>query len=221
MKAESPHLVELAIARAGDDPRHVMPVLPRGCRRILDVGCGAGQTLMTCDLGPGIYSCGVDVDLAALRLGRQLTARIAFVCAPGEDLPFASNCFDFVISRVALPYMDIPGALAEIHRVLKPNGTLWVALHPYAMARRELIRSVRALSVKGTLFRLYVLLNGFALHVFGTVFRYPFGRWRRESFQTGGGVRRALHAAGYDQIEIVIGRFFVATARKRPARETR
>ena len=41
------HLLELEIARSPDDPRCVMPELRPSYRAVLDVGCGAGQTLLT------------------------------------------------------------------------------------------------------------------------------------------------------------------------------
>src|SRR5207245_7299416 len=47
-----------------------------------------------------------------------------------ELLPFREASFDFVFSRVALPYMHIPKAASEMGRVLKPGGGLWCLLHP-------------------------------------------------------------------------------------------
>jgi len=37
-------------------------------------------------------------------------------------MPFADGSFDRVISAIALPYMNIQKALAEIHRILVPGG---------------------------------------------------------------------------------------------------
>jgi SAM-dependent methyltransferase len=213
MGAEAAHLVELEIARTPGDPRRVMPAVPPACRRVLDVGCGAGQTLIASDLGAGVTAAGVDVDFAALSLGRRLTGRVGFVCALGETLPFRDGSFDLVLSRVALPYMHVPRALAEFRRVLAPGGRLWLVLHPASGVLRDLGRAVRAGRAKAALDRLYVLGNGLALHCFGTVFRSPFTPGRCESFQTRRAMRRAL-GAGFDGTEIDNGPFLVATARK-------
>ena len=83
MDVLTPHLAELRVALTLDDPRRIMPAIPAGCRRVLDVGCGAGQTLIGSDLEPGVVACGADRDVAALQLGRQLTERVTFVCAAG------------------------------------------------------------------------------------------------------------------------------------------
>ena len=72
MDVEAAHLEELRVARRLDDPRRVMPVVPAGCRRVLDIGCGAGQTLIGADVDGGVMACGVDRDVAALQLGRRL-----------------------------------------------------------------------------------------------------------------------------------------------------
>jgi SAM-dependent methyltransferase len=84
MSALAYHLSELEIARSANDPRRTMPVLPDPFRSILDLGCGAGQTLIACDLGPEVLACGVDVDEEALKLGRQWSQQICFVRAQGD-----------------------------------------------------------------------------------------------------------------------------------------
>src|SRR5436190_8968886 len=102
------HLEELEIAKDAGATGHIMPNLPKGKSRILDVGCGAGQTLIASDLSRDARAFGIDVDHSALRLGRSLTKRVGFVCSRAECLPFPNEYFDVVISRIALPYTHIP-----------------------------------------------------------------------------------------------------------------
>lgn len=211
------HLAELEIAADPGHPSHVNPRIPAGAR-VLDVGCGAGQTLITA--ADGSRPVGIDLDLAALRLGRTLTRRIPFVCAAGEALPFRAASFDLVISRVALPYMHVPRALAEARRVLRNGGTLWATLHTAGF----LWRGLRRASARGRVSQALVLLNGVLFHLTLRLCRLP-GRGF-ESFQTGSAIRRALRAAGFEEIELARGRHFVATARAgggagRRRRETR
>jgi ubiquinone/menaquinone biosynthesis C-methylase UbiE len=208
------HLLELEIAKKKTDPRRVAPALRGRFQRILDLGCGAGQTLIASDLTPGTFSCGVDVDQEALALGRRLTKDISFVRASGERLPFPDNYFDAVISRLALPYMRLPNALREIARVLTPGGQVWLMFHPASMVYQSFTKSLRERNVKNLIFQLYVVSNGLFFHFTGKQFRSPFNRSRCESFQTAGGVLRAMRAAGFEQVRADRGEYLVVTASK-------
>ena len=210
------HLSELEIARDPDAPGHLLPPIPVGCRAVLDIGCGAGQTLIASRLGDDVLACGVDPVHQALALGRSIEPRLLLGAALGEDLPFAGETFDLVYSRVALPYMHVPRALREIARVLRPGGTVWLSLHPPAFALRTALRALRAGKVKGALFPLYTLFNALLLPLLDRQLRWPFGRSSRyESVQTGHGMRLALQRAGFTDVRVTRGRFFVVTARKR------
>lgn len=207
------HLAELAIAKAKDDPRRVMPALPAQFGSILDLGCGAGQTLLACELQPEVFACGADIDEEALRYGRQMNGKIHFVRAGGEALPFAAQTFEVVISRVAIPYMHIPTALGEIARVLKPGGHIWFTLHPLALVRKWLWSALRNGKLKSVIYQSYTLLNGLLLHWFGNQVRFPLNRARCESFQTERGITRALQAAGFTRVQTELnGQFFVVKA---------
>lgn len=206
------HLRELAIARDPASPEHVQPEIGPADRTIVDLGCGAGQSLIAAGIGEGRTAIGVDIDLGALALGRTLTTTLHFVAGRAEVLPIASSTVDLVISRVALPYTDVPAALREIGRVLRPGGRCWLALHPPALAWRELIRAIRRASLRAVAYQLYVLANGTSLHLVGRQFAYPLRRTRFESVQRSDGVRRALIAAGFGSIVVERGRFFVVTA---------
>jgi ubiquinone/menaquinone biosynthesis C-methylase UbiE len=196
------HLESLAMAESKDDPRQTVPTLPAQCRRLLDIGCGAGQTLLALKLPPGALACGIDIDEEALRLGRARTTGLHFGCAVGEQLPFRAQAFDAVISRVALPYMEIPQALAEAARVLQPGGFVWFTLHPFRLTRRWFWKDLRLGNWRGVIYQFYVMGNGLLFHFTGKQFRYPLKRQRCESFQTARGMQRALQQAGFEQIQV-------------------
>jgi ubiquinone/menaquinone biosynthesis C-methylase UbiE len=202
---DSYHLCELAVARDSTDPRHVNPPAFPTDRRVLDVGCGAGQTLVTC-YGDRC-SFGVDVDLGALQLGRTMTKQISFVCAAAESLPFSDGQFDVVIARVSLPYSNLRRSLREIHRVLKPGGFFWAVLHPLSLRWFKKANLRKPLTLVKLM---YVTLNTFAFHFTGMVFPYRCGRY--ESFQTSSGIKRALMTAGFDRIVVSRQSHFVVTA---------
>lgn len=217
MDSSAYHLEELAIGQRLDDPARILPPISGRDRRILDVGCGAGQTLIVSNLDSGVMACGVDVDFSALALGKGLTRSVQFVCAKGESLPLQSDYFDRVICRVAMPYMHIPSALAEIGRVLRAGGSLWLVLHAPSMTMREVMANVYRLRLKGAVYRLYALANGIALHFLGKQFHLPLAPHRCESCQTTGGIRKALRRAGFESIDVRRDTFFVVTAQKAAA----
>ena len=118
--------------------------VPERHQRILDVGCGAGQTLVASRLDAQVTAIGIDRDFGALKLGRHIDGRVSFICARGETLPLASSFFDLVVSRVSLPYMNTRAALSEMTRVLAPGGSVWLALHPYERIAGELKAALKA-----------------------------------------------------------------------------
>jgi SAM-dependent methyltransferase len=212
--ARSYHLEELRIARDPSSPAHLLPEIPSACRVVLDIGCGAGQTLIASDLPSEVLAFGIDPDKGALALGRTLSDQVHFASASGEDLPFTDGAFDMVISRVALLYMNIPRALAEISRVLRPGGRVWFSLNPPSFALQRMGAAIRAGSVRGFVFSLYTLANAFSLQISNRLLKWPFGRKRYESVQTTAGMKRSLQQAGFDDIRVERGRFFVVTARR-------
>jgi ubiquinone/menaquinone biosynthesis C-methylase UbiE len=179
--------------------------------RVLDVGCGAGDSMreelqLRCVGGQPVEMVGVDIDEAVLAEGRKNYPEFLFVCAKGERLPFPDASFDAVISRVAMPYMDIPVTLREMRRVLKAGGELRIKLHPSSYTVSELVAELGSGSAKSRaasfVYRSYVIANGLALHWMGFNFHFPLARHRCESFQTQSGMKKALVAAGFEQVDV-------------------
>jgi ubiquinone/menaquinone biosynthesis C-methylase UbiE len=187
------HDDELRIALDGANPQRVVPETGNA-ESVLDIGCGAGQTLVA--IGNHKRRVGVDIDVAALRFGlaRTMASGIRVAAAKGEHLPFADRTFDFVYSRVALPYMRIPAALAEMHRVLRPRGRLWLTLHTIGIPAAQF----RGGNLKGKVYAAYTMLNGLWFHLSGRTF--PFVRGLCESIQTERGMRIALSRARFSNI---------------------
>jgi ubiquinone/menaquinone biosynthesis C-methylase UbiE len=215
-QARAYNLKELSIARNREDPRRVMPPIRATDRAILDVGCGAGQTLIASELGPDVVRIGIDIDPAGLVQGHELDDTIGFVCGKGESLPFKSQSFDMVVARVSLPYMRTRPALAEFGRVLRDDGALWLTLHHFPFVAREFVKAVARFDVMRAAYRFYVLTNGVSSHVIGREFACPYTGGRVESFQTRGGIARSLHTLGFVNVESVTTEsFFIVTATKR------
>ena len=97
--------------------------------RILDIGCGTADLSLACArMGPVI---GCDFSHPMLRLGLKKvnSARnphpIDLLEGDALNLPFQDACFDAVVSAFVLRNLaHIPKGLAEMRRVLKPQGVL-------------------------------------------------------------------------------------------------
>jgi SAM-dependent methyltransferase len=99
---------------------------------VLDVGCGAGQTLRLLHLCPPAERMGFDIDLEALAFGCRLAEvngdTIRFLGASAHQIPFRDNRFTHVICRVCLNYLHQRRALREMVRVLRPEGYLYCSV---------------------------------------------------------------------------------------------
>ena len=94
---------------------------------MLDLGCGAGHASFA--VAPHAAAV-VAYDLTAEMLAvveREASARklgnITTVQGMAEKLPFPDAHFDFAITRTSAHHWhDVPAALREARRVLKPGG---------------------------------------------------------------------------------------------------
>ena len=93
---------------------------------VLDVGCGQGTDLVAY-LRAGARATGVDLTPRHVEIARRHVAACGLEAEVGigdaEALPFEEGSFDRVSSNGVLHHTpDLPAALAEIRRVLRPGG---------------------------------------------------------------------------------------------------
>ena len=108
-------------------------------KRVLDLGCGTGDlTLAALDAGASevIGTDFVGEMLGAARLKCPITEPAEFVQGDALHLPYPDASFDAVLNAFLLRNVgDLPGALQEMVRVLRPGG--WLACleitHPPAI----------------------------------------------------------------------------------------
>ncbi len=111
-----------------DDRSMIAELLDPAGDDVLDVACGTGRfTRYVADEAAFVW--GIDVSEEMLQQGRKYVDRdaaenVGFARMDATDLQFASEQFDSVACCWALHlFPDIPETVAEIHRVLKPQGT--------------------------------------------------------------------------------------------------
>ena len=107
----------------------LLPVLsrfpPSDRSLVLDVGCGAGRDMATL-AETAAKVIGVDVSHQMARLALQFGPAVT---ADNCSLPFPDGVFDYVWTRVVLPYIpNWQTALAEDWRMLKHGGILVLIL---------------------------------------------------------------------------------------------
>lgn len=207
------HLEELAAIQDRQHPKRHVPAFPCKGWAVLDVGCGIGQTLMAPEFSCALELHGIDPDPVAIAEGRRRHPGLHLLEASAETLPYPDGRFDLVFSRVSLPYCDIGAALDEMCRVLKPGGQLWITLHPLRIELRRIRQAAFAFNVKRLIDRAYVLVNSLRFSITGRCFARPWHA-SQETFQTSGGMRRALSRAGFTEIRIQRDTHFLITARK-------
>lgn len=102
--------------------------LPAPGERVLDLGCGCGLDLCVAAalVGPAGCAVGVDLTRPMLEAARRAIAPPPLLSeADACRLPFRSGVFDRVLSNGVLNLVaDKDSAFREIHRVLRPGGTL-------------------------------------------------------------------------------------------------
>ena len=114
--------------------------------RVVDVGCGPGRLVIVFAerVAPSGSVDGIDAAAEMInRASNQARKRgvpATFQVAFAQDLPFADDTFDAVACTLALHHVaehDQPTAVAEMYRVLKPNGRLLIAEFHKGQGRRH------------------------------------------------------------------------------------
>jgi len=109
--------------------------LPAGAR-VLDVGCGSGWAARElAQAASNVQATGIDISDEMVRVARESSQdfpNVQFELATAEQLPFSDDAFTHAFSMESLYYYrNIPKALKEIHRVLKPQGVFVAVVDLY------------------------------------------------------------------------------------------
>ena len=97
---------------------------------VADVGCSAGFIADELAAAGAKETYGFDIDEPGLEKARaRFGERVQFVCAPGEAMPLPDESLDVVVfNHIYEHVVDPEAVLADIRRVLKPEGVLYLGL---------------------------------------------------------------------------------------------
>ena len=105
--------------------------LPQDPVNVLDIGCGGAS--LAGFLAPETETMiGMDISLEVLKQVRQKLGsnvgadKVHLVVADASQLPFRDECMDYVMSRYTLHHTQLDTSLPEIHRILLPDGQVFL-----------------------------------------------------------------------------------------------
>jgi SAM-dependent methyltransferase len=120
-------------------------LVPAPGRATLELGCGEGRVAR--DLADrGHRVTGVDSSPTLLEAAAAADPSGEYVLTDAASLPFSDATFDLVVAYNSLMDIeDMPGAVREAARVLRPDGRFCVCVtHPFADAGRFAAREADA-----------------------------------------------------------------------------
>ncbi len=132
---------ERLLARLGEDLSQA---------RVLEYGCGTGWiTTQLAERGASVAAFDISPEAVAQTraalAARNLLHRCEVEVMPGERLSYPDNTFDMAVGFAILHHLDVPLALSQLRRVLKPGGRAFFA---EPLASNPLIRAYRRLTPK-------------------------------------------------------------------------
>lgn len=140
----------------------------KDCDTLLDLGCGTGRLYDVLAKHCKQYT-GLDFSQEMLKLfreGRMLRENDKLELGEASDMPFADSSFDGVVSSVVLQHIVDPEkflkVVAEIKRVLKPDGVLYLletALSGVSSWQPFFYQKIRSLEHYKTVFAPEIMLK--------------------------------------------------------------
>ena len=178
---------------------------------VVDLACGTCDQILSAFRQNRDIRMGIAVDPAQRMLdigsakvkSAGLNRRISLIRGDGICLPLAGDCADCaMISFGIRNVVDAAGSLAELHRILKPGGSL--AVLEFSLPGNRLIRTVYLLYFRHVLPR-----AGYAISGDGQAYRYL--NRTVEDFYGRGEFCSMMRDAGFGGVEMTSLTFGAAT----------
>jgi len=94
--------------------------------RVLELGCGTGYfTKELIKTNAHIVAIDISDNLLNEAKSTIVAKNVEFLLENAYQMSFHDNIFDSVVGSSVLHHLDISSALNEIHKVLKPGGTIY------------------------------------------------------------------------------------------------
>jgi len=162
--------------------------------RLLDLGAGTGDLArQALRQVPGCLPVAADFTLEMMLAGKKRpAAKLDWAAADALCLPFPDECFDAVVSGFLLRNVsDLPQALSEQRRVLKPGGRI---------ATLDTTRPERSLLSPLIRFHLHTLIPALGRLVAGDGEAYTYLPDSTEGFLSAEELQGHLSQAGFGEV---------------------
>jgi ubiquinone/menaquinone biosynthesis C-methylase UbiE len=93
---------------------------------VLELGCGTGFfTRELARSGADVVAIDVSPELLEIARSNRFAPNVRYEIQNAYDLTYPDAVFDSVVGSSVLHHLEIDAALRDIHRVLKPEGTIY------------------------------------------------------------------------------------------------
>ena len=182
--------------------RRVARLLPKGSDlHLLDLATGTADLLLSLQRRSERIEFGVGLDMAGrmLAIGRQKIARskqddnLTLVRSDACRLPFCDGTFNAVAIAFGIRnVIDIPLALREMHRVLKPNGRALIL--EFSLPENRFVRNIYLLYFRHILPTVGALISGDSQ-------AYRYLNETVETFPSGQDFCQLMETAGFTNVK--------------------
>lgn len=139
--------------------KQVVRRLPRGA--ILDLACGTGELALAIAEKEGVQVTGLDLSEGMLEVARRRTDGhgITLIHGDAQQLPLPEASFDATTIAFGIRNVpDVPAALAEMHRVLRPGGQALIL--EFSLPTNRLVRALHCFYLRHILPRVGGWISG-------------------------------------------------------------
>lgn len=139
--------------------RRVVRRLPQG--NVLDLACGTGELALAIAQKEGVQVTGLDLSEGMLEVARRRTQgkAITLIHGDAQQLPLPDSSFDATTIAFGIRNVpDVPAALAEMHRVLRPGGRTFIL--EFSLPANRIVRALHCFYLRHVLPRVGGWVSG-------------------------------------------------------------